>query len=297
MQLHRRNRAAGFTLIELLVVVAIIAVLVALSAGVFFRVRAGQQEKLAGDKVIQIQKIVQQQVSAALDNARTQPIPDVVKAYAQNDPDRAKSIWAYLHLRKNFPENVTEARSPVVLPGTALGIPPQIIFQPDAAFLTIPSTATTLNADQQAAICLYVSLMKVERRGMGTGLTDAMTQQIAGQMVFADTFNVPLSFRRLFNPAEAQNKPYVANPLQASKDPLDPLGKLALLPANYKLDLMTAIHTPAAGVPQRQFDGTNFLPTVFSYGLNKKPEIDNANQPFGDDLFGYRLNVEGRTGN
>ena len=143
-------RRTAFTLLELLVVVAIIAVLSALAAGALFRVRASQQEKLAGDRASQLQKMLTQQVSAALDTARaTQAsMPDIVKEYSQFDPDRAKAIWAYLHLRKNFPQNVAEARSPIILPGTALGKPAQLIFPAPAVFLDrIPAAAATLPRD------------------------------------------------------------------------------------------------------------------------------------------------------
>ena len=47
----------------------------------------------------------------------------------------------------------------------------------------------------------------------------------------------------------------------------------------------------------RAFNDSNFIPSVISYGLNKKLDIDGAGEPNGDDLLGYRLMVEGRTGN
>ncbi len=286
-----RRRTTGFTLIELLVVIAIIAVLAALSAGAFFRVRAAQQEKLTGEKIIQIQKVLLQQWSAVLDTARKEPIPDIVKAYAQNDPDRAKAIWAYLNLRKEFPESVAEARNPIILSGTALSISPQVVFPAQQVFLNnVPAAAASLTADQQASLCMYVALTKIERRGMQSGLTDTMTVRIGDQTLFADTFNTPLTFRRFFAAAELNGKPYVTNATTPNKDPLDPLGKLATLPPAYRVDIQAAI---GGG---RVLNNLNFMPTVVSYGLNKRLDVDGTGQPSGDDIYGHRLNVEGRTG-
>ena len=56
----RRPHRAGFTLIELLVVIALIATLAALSAGAFFRVRAGQLKSASEATLVKL--------NTALDN-------------------------------------------------------------------------------------------------------------------------------------------------------------------------------------------------------------------------------------
>ena len=292
---NRLTRRAGFTLIELLTVIAIIAVLAALGAGAYFRVRANQQEKLTAETVTKLQKVLRQQWTAALDNAKKEPIPDILKAYCQNDPDKTAAIWAYLHLRKNFPENVLEARSPVQLPPLPPTFPSATtIFPPQQVFLDqVPAAAGSLSADEQSAVCLYVSLTAINRRGMESGITDNMTinwpsgAPAASQFkVFSDTFGLPIAFRRLLSNTEMQSAPF-SKPGLMNRDPLDPLGKLKTLPIANR----TALQLAVGG--SRVFNDTNFMPTVFSYGMNKKLDFSGT-EPIGDDVLGYRLETEGK---
>ena len=101
-------------------------------------------------------------------------------------------------------------------------------------------------------------------------------------------------------------KPYTATTVAGKRDSLDPLGKLqtlfvgpmALTPAQ-QADLLQAIGG------NRILNGSNFMPTFISSGLNRvfNPTLPTTPaqvltyNPNGDDLFGYRLNVEGLTGN
>ncbi|MFO0936633.1 MAG: type II secretion system protein [Gemmataceae bacterium] len=289
------RRKAGFTLIELLVVISIITLLTALGAGAYFRIRTSQQEKLSGDRVSQLQKSMLQQWQAVLDTARKEPIPAVVMSYALNDPDRAKSIWAYLHLRANFPETVAEATSNVTLGG-------QVVLQANQKVASMVTGAGALPADEQAAVCAYAFLTAVNRRGMESGINDSMTGKVGTGtqfVVFTDTFNRPITFRRFFHTAEMDLKPFTANPAPAAPhDPLDPLGKLPALfaassplTAAQKADLLSAIGG------SRTPDNSNFIPTFSSSGINRVFDPVVGGNPSGDDLYGYRLNVEGRTGN
>jgi prepilin-type N-terminal cleavage/methylation domain-containing protein len=307
----RHPRTAGFTLIELLVVVSIIAVLVAISAGAFFRVRAGQQGQLTGDKISQLQKVYFQQWTAVLDTAKQAPIPPVVMAYAQNDPDRAKAIWAYIHLRRDFPESFAEAQSlpPAPLPAT---YPPgvylggQLVLPRNEKIWNMVQGSAGLSADDQASVCAYAFLTALNRRGMESGIGDQMTSRVGDFTVFVDAFQKAITFRRLYSTLEMQARPYTANPLNANKDPLDPLGKLptlfvgpTALTAAQQADLLNAIAPSmnAAVLRTQLTNRSNFIPTFISSGLNKKFDVDAAGQPNGDDIYGYRLNVEGRTGN
>jgi prepilin-type N-terminal cleavage/methylation domain-containing protein len=300
------RRQSGFTLIELLVVIAIIAVLAALGAGAYFKIRGSQQEKLTGDTVVKLQKALLQQWTAALDNAngdaKKGAIPDIVKAYCQNDPDRAAAVWGYLNLRKNFPESVAEARSAVTLPAVPPAFPTAtVIFPASQVFLDrIPAAAATLNANEQSAVCLYVAIVELNRRGMESGITDNMTMlwpttaaSPSNQYkVFSDTFGQPIAFRRFLATSEMQAKPFSNQPL-GRRDPLDPLGKLASLPTN-PVNLRGALQTAVGG--SRTFDGTNFIPTVFSLGVNRKLDFAGT-EPVGDDILGYKLTAEQRQGN
>lgn len=309
-----QRQKTGFTLLELLVVVAIIAIIAALSANALFRVRTAQQEKLTGDKIVQLQKAFLQQWTAALDNARKEPIPDIVKAYALQDPDRAKAIWAYLHLRKNFPQSSDEAQAlpPAPLPATN---PPGIylggvmVLQRNEKIWNVVQGSNTLSADEQAAVCAYAFMTTAGLRGMETGIGDTMTKKVgtATQFnVFNDTFNMPITFRRFFYTAEMDNKPYIAKNVTTNKDPLDPFGKLPalFLPAStltpaQQTDLLRAIGG------NRTLNNTNFMPTFISSGINRTfdPLLPTnlaqalVYNPNGDDIYGYRLNVEGLTGN
>src|SRR4051812_37835853 len=113
----RTPRPAGFTLIELLVVISIIALLAAISASAVVRVRASQQAKSNDMTVDKIQKALDQQWKAVVDDVKAKngkrSVPPTVVTFCQGDEKRAEALWIYMQLRNEFPETVVEAKSGV----------------------------------------------------------------------------------------------------------------------------------------------------------------------------------------
>ncbi len=237
-----------------------------------------------------MEAVFARQRTALFDTARNGTIrKQVVLALAGNDPDRAKSLWAYIKYRRAFPMTFAEATSPIPLIDPTSGT---TVFLPELAapqiFRNLPAAAGTATAQVQAAACAYIFLtaraergevMSMERRGR---LTHEMDVDVAtggqGGEVFKDTFNNPITFVRMQAGGFLDAAPY-ANRNDASLDPLDPLGKLRITTASYTIQVQ-ALAAQAAGVGIFPVD--NWTGTFISPGLDKT---------FGtaDDIVGYRV--------
>src|SRR4051812_16207853 len=120
-----RRAAAGFTLIEILVVISIIAVLLALS-GVAYQKAVENRRNASTDELGQrLQPALEAEYDAVVKQAakerRDGKIPPGVVAYCDGDMDRAQAVWTAARIRQQFPENFTEAKSPVlVYPGVTI---------------------------------------------------------------------------------------------------------------------------------------------------------------------------------
>src|SRR4051794_39706763 len=90
----RNPRPAGFTLIELLVVISIIAILGALTAAVAMRVKSTQIAKSNDMTVDKIQKALDQQWKAIIDECRAtntkRPAPQSLVSFCTTIPPDGK---------------------------------------------------------------------------------------------------------------------------------------------------------------------------------------------------------------
>jgi prepilin-type N-terminal cleavage/methylation domain-containing protein len=109
---HGPKRTAGFSLVEMLVVMAIIAILVSLTAAAVFKVIGVQRANNTVLTVKSASSLLDKQWAAVIGQAKNEQIPSSVMTLAGNDPTRARVIWTKLRLRQEFPMNISEALYP-----------------------------------------------------------------------------------------------------------------------------------------------------------------------------------------
>src|SRR4051794_620011 len=122
----RPLRRFAFTMVELLIVIAIMAVLVALTASAVSQVASAQQKSVTDHLLTRLSSELTGQWTPVVDQARQDSVPPQITALAGNDPRRARVLWIKLRLRKEFPVNFDEARNSDVLNS----VNPVYIIQP-----------------------------------------------------------------------------------------------------------------------------------------------------------------------
>src|SRR5262245_66445238 len=105
MSMHKTIRRSAFTLIELLFAVAIIAVLIGLSAASYFWIFGRQYEKNTNATIEHVYGVLKQQWNFVIKEASSESIPDTVLQMAAPDPsgERAKVLWKMIRLTEAFP--------------------------------------------------------------------------------------------------------------------------------------------------------------------------------------------------
>jgi prepilin-type N-terminal cleavage/methylation domain-containing protein len=289
---NARTRRGGFTLIELIVTIALIAVLVALTAGAILKVRNTAQDQAATATLTKLNTQFDKRWSAVLDTAaeahRNNKIPDPIMTAAGGDRDLARVLWTHMLLRNEFPTTFQEARATTVVNGYTL--PPRAVFA-SLPNLPVPNPATPAGTNElhlQSAICLYIALVNTGNRGETMNLEGIQAADVEYPVgsgttfkVFQDAWGMPISFCRMTYTPEVNTTPHARPGAPATRNMADPLGKLARWPKASQLlfwNLVTANHLPytwnVPGVGPQTFP-SGFAQTGFPY------DVPGTNPPTG----------------
>jgi len=223
----RVGRRPGFTLIELMVVIGIIAILMTLLAGAYFRVVEGQRESNTTTVVQKIARALEQQWKAVVDQASKEDIPAQLQAVIQQEaadnfgrnPRRERVIWIKERLRQEFPMNFAE----VTTPGANTKRAYLAALQPPGQPVQVP------NWDSQSAVLIYLILQE-HRRGMNFDVdkelssADVSVDSTSGLKQIVDGWGRPLVFVRWPSANEELNPN--RKPQPKFNDPQDPEGLL-----------------------------------------------------------------------
>lgn len=223
----RRPRLA-FTIIELLLVIAIIGVLVGLTAGAVIRLMGTAQASSTQAGVKKVQSALVRQWNEIKDKATKDPIPAAYKptlvALAGGDEKRARVIWVKVKLLRDFPMSFNEALNPITL-GAGVTMPSP--YKNKLNQLGIVA-GNELPPEQQSAVCLHLALL--ERGGLASeeltkGVTTTLTATNGSRVpAFADAWSSPLLFCRWPTGDPFLNPGSVAQ--SGFNDPEDPQGLL-----------------------------------------------------------------------
>ncbi|MBX9622194.1 MAG: type II secretion system GspH family protein [Gemmataceae bacterium] len=300
---------AAFTLIELLVVISILAILAAFVAGGIGMVRTAQMKKATEETMIKLQLALEGQWKSVADDAssRNKPPSSEVVAFCDGDPDRARSLWVYLNLKREFPQTFAEARNPTP---PAPGVPGLTSIPARSTFAKLPNVvpANAVERRDQAAVLLYLILSEKSSKG-STFSADDVTQSAQGEVtvngftgrVFKDAWGGPVTFVRFTQTAELNRPPYT--PAQAGANLFDSIDPGRKLWGTWTTAANKAQAESVFGAGFFTFDQANPDPTAGGRPIwNRRPTVASAGPdkdgqypPAGDDddILGYRLTRQG----
>jgi prepilin-type N-terminal cleavage/methylation domain-containing protein len=247
----------GFTLVELMVVVAIIGVIVTLTASATLQVITRQRTANTEATIQKVYALLHTHWQAVAQQAQNEPIPNSILygdgrtmqgliAMAGGDPTnpdpdsirRARLIWVKLRLKQQFPMNFMEALNPTPNTVRSSSRIPYVLLSPEAVFVQSLPANSPANPPQgyESSVCLLLALSQARKgintfnqdRLAATELADAGTfnPNLQGLKLIVDGWGRPLVYYRwpLGGEVSASNPNKAAN--QLIGDPLDPDGLL-----------------------------------------------------------------------
>jgi prepilin-type N-terminal cleavage/methylation domain-containing protein len=281
---HRPQRGPGrpaFTLIELLVVISIIAVLVALSAGVYYRFIGAQQTSNTRTALQAMHSRLDESWDAVTEKARKGPIPGKYKStmltLAGGDPQRAQVIWIKASQKQAFPMTFDEVFNPLPLAAPLVSLAPLPAYRTQLQQLGFNGSSAQ-TAPYESSVCL---LMALKRRvsGAGIGSQDLGTYvklfpltNAAGQTVnvegLADPYGNPVTFCR-WPTGFAE----LVGPRVGFQDPADPQGYLtqANWLNNQSATFQAQLHTLPPRSASNQPQSYKLRPLIVSWGGEEDP--------------------------
>jgi prepilin-type N-terminal cleavage/methylation domain-containing protein len=276
----------GFTLIELLVVLAIIAVLISLTAAAVLKFMWVGPSKATDSTIRAIKSRLETQWNLVAGQANRENIPPgtlsmITANLAAGDAEtnfRARVIYVKLRLRQSFPINFAEVINPPA-PFTLTPLNEYMTYLGKLGFTTA-NAASWPTPDVQNAVCLKMALE------LGAGVGGANKDELnnlsgnlgttpngASLRGLVDGYGTPLAFCRWPTGFANPNPNNVANPVgnkpyPSGGDPVDPKGYLS---ANTWAGSAAAASTAAAVGHPMPVAGQAFklMPVVASAGVDK----------------------------
>jgi prepilin-type N-terminal cleavage/methylation domain-containing protein len=169
---RRLLRRAGFTLIEMLIVIAIIGVLIALTASAVVQVMGSQQVHATEATLQKLDGALNHQWVATTDAARDeyhkgqQPaagLQATLMTWASNNTDQAQAGYVALRLMQEFPISLSEAQVGVQLP-MQNNVKPQLAAK--ASYAKALQGLSPVDPYTDSSVCLLLALSGQSRRGM-----------------------------------------------------------------------------------------------------------------------------------
>jgi len=306
------SRRSGFTLIELMIVISIIAVLVALSVGAFFRVRVSQQEKATENTLVKIQSEFNNQLRAVYDQCKDDlnngAIPASVVALAGESGApgrRSLVVWFKMKMVWEFPQSFFEAQNwPTQVAQNAFfaqypnpqpmpGIAAQAYMKP-AYYQALGSSGASQNPGtvqqfQESAALFYMALTQGRRGNKAFSPVDQVgPQSIATVVLYGTSFNVfvdafgnPISFIRWPSGGNWSDLNVVGGapsplaPVNGAGLPIDPQDpERSLVDQDWNSSSLASTFANLLHPVATNNYPLNLTPVIFSWGRDGNPGVD-----------------------
>lgn len=210
-RLRGRGARPGVSLIEMLVVLAIIGILIGLTAAALQKTVETQNARTSETQVFKLQQALDNEYDRVVAQCRDAngQIPPQILSVCDGDPGRARAVWTAVNLRLNFPDSFDEVRMLPLQIKDATGANVYRIER-SATFAAVPATGS-LSPEEESGALLYMILAKRSVSGGGAMATSAedltqgsrrkvtVTTATGGTVeleTFADAFKRSVGFRR-----------------------------------------------------------------------------------------------------